>query len=354
MRTALLRQGVLIGNIAIYDVALLVSADGGETWTEATAETFPSDGLQITLPYPAGRDSSYIFKVAHMFTSDTFGKIPGDGEFPAVENTEDCISFIVTGLSPISVGQTKPSEPEKLSVRPPRSRSYYPSISKPLGAKPETKPEPDVTPKPVTPVSASCTGGSDCPSYDFDDVGGYGNSTFGPNDSTTREQLAVVLWRYAGSPAATDKELHFADAGKISSYIEALKQAAEKSIVNGMDDGKFEPQGGQPCGGGADDNEFCGEGTITLYFVKSGRHGECWLDFICRLVPCRPEAWRQAVSMPPAMLDNISQQEPERCTGGSFPAMEIGNIFFFCITTIKEKSSASNHRTAHTAYKIIL
>lgn len=53
-----------------------------------------------------------------------------------------------------------------------------------------------------------------------------------------------MLWRYAGSPAATDKELHFADVGKISSYaLEALRWAAEKNVVNGMDDGKFDPQG---------------------------------------------------------------------------------------------------------------
>ncbi|MDE6281140.1 MAG: S-layer homology domain-containing protein, partial [Oscillospiraceae bacterium] len=43
-------------------------------------------------------------------------------------------------------------------------------------------------------------------------VTGYGNGQFGPNDNITREQLAVMLWRYAGSPAAAGRELHFADA----------------------------------------------------------------------------------------------------------------------------------------------
>ena len=28
-------------------------------------------------------------------------------------------------------------------------------------------------------------------------VSGYGNGTFGPNDSITREQMATMLWRYA-------------------------------------------------------------------------------------------------------------------------------------------------------------
>lgn len=40
---------------------------------------------------------------------------------------------------------------------------------------------------------------------------------FGPNNPITREQLAVMLWRYAGSPAVTNKKLHFNDMDTISS-----------------------------------------------------------------------------------------------------------------------------------------
>ena len=75
-------------------------------------------------------------------------------------------------------------------------------------------------------------------------VGGYGNGMFGPNDNITREQLAVMLWRYAGSPAATDKELHFTDADKASGYaLEALRWAVENGILNGYGDGRLGPQG---------------------------------------------------------------------------------------------------------------
>lgn len=75
-------------------------------------------------------------------------------------------------------------------------------------------------------------------------VGGYGNGTFGPNDNITREQLAVMLWRYAGSPAATDKELHFTDADQASGYaLEALRWAVENGIINGYGDGQLAPQG---------------------------------------------------------------------------------------------------------------
>ena len=75
-------------------------------------------------------------------------------------------------------------------------------------------------------------------------VGGYGNGMFGPNDNITREQLAVMLWRYAGSPAATHKELHFNDTDEISGYaLEALRWAVENDIISGYGDGRLGPQG---------------------------------------------------------------------------------------------------------------
>ena len=75
-------------------------------------------------------------------------------------------------------------------------------------------------------------------------VGGYGNGTFGPNDNITREQLAVMLWRYSGSPAATNKELHFNDTDEISGFaLEALRWAVENGIINGYGNGRLGPQG---------------------------------------------------------------------------------------------------------------
>ena len=75
-------------------------------------------------------------------------------------------------------------------------------------------------------------------------VSGYGDGTFGPNDPITREQLAVMLWRYSGSPAATNKELHFNDTDEISGFaLDALRWAVENGIVNGDGDGQLGPQG---------------------------------------------------------------------------------------------------------------
>lgn len=73
---------------------------------------------------------------------------------------------------------------------------------------------------------------------------GYGNGTFGPNDSITREQLAVMLWRYAGSPKASGQDLSFTDADQASSYArEALSWAVENGILSGYTNGQLVPGG---------------------------------------------------------------------------------------------------------------
>ena len=75
-------------------------------------------------------------------------------------------------------------------------------------------------------------------------VGGYGNGRFGPRDNITREQLAVMLWRYAKEPAATDKELHFSDAAQAGSWaLDALRWAGENGILNGKGSGILDPKG---------------------------------------------------------------------------------------------------------------
>ena len=75
-------------------------------------------------------------------------------------------------------------------------------------------------------------------------VGGYGNGMFGPNDNITREQLAVMLWRYAGSPAAAGEELRFNDADRAGGYaLDALRWAVENGVMRGKSGGVLDPQG---------------------------------------------------------------------------------------------------------------
>ena len=75
-------------------------------------------------------------------------------------------------------------------------------------------------------------------------AGGYGNGTFGPDDPITREQLAVMLWRYAGSPAAPGGELSFIDAEQIGAHArEAICWAVESGVMSGKAGGVLDPKG---------------------------------------------------------------------------------------------------------------
>ena len=73
---------------------------------------------------------------------------------------------------------------------------------------------------------------------------GYGDGQFGPNDSVTREQFVVMLWRYMGSPKAGRRDLEFADADQVSDYAqEALCWAVENGVLNGNGSGQLVPGG---------------------------------------------------------------------------------------------------------------
>ena len=67
------------------------------------------------------------------------------------------------------------------------------------------------------------------------------NDKFAPDDFVTREQIATILWRYAGKPAAESKFDGFKDADKISAYAkEAMAWAVNEGILNG-DGGNLKP-----------------------------------------------------------------------------------------------------------------
>ena len=74
-------------------------------------------------------------------------------------------------------------------------------------------------------------------------VSGYGNGLFGSNDSVSREQIATILWRYAGSPSAGAGQ-DFADESTIAVYAaDAVDWARANGIVNGKEGNRFDPQG---------------------------------------------------------------------------------------------------------------
>ena len=74
-------------------------------------------------------------------------------------------------------------------------------------------------------------------------VSGYSDSNFGPNDPLTREQLAAILWRYAGSPAA-EGSASFADESGIASWAaSAVDWAQESGYISGVGGNRFDPDG---------------------------------------------------------------------------------------------------------------
>ena len=75
-------------------------------------------------------------------------------------------------------------------------------------------------------------------------VNGYMNGSFGPEDPVTREQLALMLWRYAGAPEVKDRLSVFADADAIGSWSRAaMAWAVERGVLKGTDGGLLLPQG---------------------------------------------------------------------------------------------------------------
>ena len=64
-----------------------------------------------------------------------------------------------------------------------------------------------------------------------------------PNGHITREQLAVMLWRAAGSPGTSRGLSGYADADSISDWaVEALAWAVDNGIVFGVDGSRLAPQ----------------------------------------------------------------------------------------------------------------
>ena len=62
--------------------------------------------------------------------------------------------------------------------------------------------------------------------------------------SVTREQLATMLYRYAGSPETSGTLKDFTDKDSVSSYAEsAMKWAVSQGLIDGMGDGRLNPQG---------------------------------------------------------------------------------------------------------------
>ncbi|WZL73662.1 S-layer homology domain-containing protein [Clostridiaceae bacterium 35-E11] len=73
-------------------------------------------------------------------------------------------------------------------------------------------------------------------------VSGYNDTTFGPNDLITREQMAVMVIKAAGLDQVTG-EIDFTDKDQISNWaVDAIGAAAAKEIIGGYEDKTFKPK----------------------------------------------------------------------------------------------------------------
>ncbi|MBQ4428041.1 MAG: S-layer homology domain-containing protein [Oscillospiraceae bacterium] len=107
---------------------------------------------------------------------------------------------------------------------------------------------------------ATCPKDDSCPVSDYSDVDadawyhdgvhfviangfmiGYGDGSFGIDDSLTRAAAAQILWNMEGRPAS-EYEMKFTDVDKDAWYADAVRWAAEKGIVTGFESGDFRPE----------------------------------------------------------------------------------------------------------------
>ena len=80
-------------------------------------------------------------------------------------------------------------------------------------------------------------------------VAGYDDTTYGPDDQITREQMAAILYRYAQFKAydvsigEDTNILDFTDAQDISQYaVPAIQWAVGDSVITGFEDGTMRPK----------------------------------------------------------------------------------------------------------------
>ena len=75
-------------------------------------------------------------------------------------------------------------------------------------------------------------------------MGGYADGTFKPEDSVQRQQIAAILYRYAGSPDADAVDMSvYADADSVQAYAAgAMNWAIANSLIKGDNNGNLTPR----------------------------------------------------------------------------------------------------------------
>ncbi len=270
-----------------YDIALKYYDSSNGTWVDVTEGNFPEEGVDVVLPYPTGTDERDTFTIIHMFT--TTGQ---EGEIETVTHTNysDGLHFHVDSLSPFAISWTKyeapvtpgggtPTEPEEptwpFEDVTEGDDWFYDAVAYVyengiMAGTSETTFEPGMLPdraiaaqlfynlegKPaVTGDSAFTDVTSGHWAVDAitwaaqnDIVAGIGGGLYDPDSNVTREQFAVMLYKYARFKGydltATGDLTQFPDAGSISDWAEtALSWANGNGLINGHENGTIDPKG---------------------------------------------------------------------------------------------------------------
>ena len=86
---------------------------------------------------------------------------------------------------------------------------------------------------------------------------GLSATTFGPNATCTRGQVATFLWRSQGEPAPASTNNPFSDVKTSDYYCKAVLWAVENNVTQGVGGGKFAP------------NDSCTRGQIVTFLYRA-------------------------------------------------------------------------------------
>ena len=105
MVRAVASDGITTETSVVVDVEVEVSFDGGNTWVKATEENFPTDGVDVLLPYPENVDTGkYDFVIAHLVVMNCNGMKPGELEYLSPEETDEGLKVHIMSASPFVIG----------------------------------------------------------------------------------------------------------------------------------------------------------------------------------------------------------------------------------------------------------
>lgn len=233
--------------IAFYDIALQYW--NGTAWADVSEDSFPEEGVDVTLPYPDGTDSRDTFAVAHMLSA---GADAGQVELLEVSNTENGLVFHTDSLSPFAVSWTRYEEPDEpgggsgggggggggslaevFDVAVPDSvRNGAVSVSP---ARAEAGKTVTIT---VSPDEGYALDQLTVTDEDGNEIrltdAGNGRYTFTMPESDIR---IAVSFAEAGQPA----EMPFTDVAENAWYADAVQYVYENSMMTGMTDTTFGP-----------------------------------------------------------------------------------------------------------------